>query len=467
MSHPSVTPIPSADGSAPFGTAWLPELAMGVDLAAHGYVEEELQLTGTATVWHHPDARGPSVPRTAGVPFRTRVLVRRPADPGAASGFVQVEPLHPDLDSALIWNAVHPWLLREGHAWVGVTAFAHLAAQLRDEIDPARYAGLEIPEEGQHYEIVAAAVRALVAGDLGPVRADRIVLGGMSATGSFCRIFLQEGFHERLTGDDGRPLVDGYLIGISSGGAGAAGYPPLCAGDPEPPADDPRRTVRGHGAVVFEVLSETESETHAGVTRDDSDADDDRYRLYQVAGTAHIEARDSVLTNIQQYEEAGGRRPAFTVIEQRSDARLDLYLCGALAAMRTWIDGGEPAPHGERLRVRPGTEELERDADGIALGGIRPPWVQVPTAAYAPHGTPSDECEPPPAWMPFGRPEMLARLVGTMRPFAVTEILRRYGSRAGYLRRFAAAARAQADARFLLPEDAELLIHEAPRRWRA
>jgi hypothetical protein len=62
---------------------------------------------------------------------------------------------------------------------------------------------------------------------------------------------------------------------------------------------------------------------------------------------------------------------------------------------------------------------------------------------------------------------MLARLVGTMRPFAVTEILRRYGSRAGYLRRFAAAARAQADARFLLPEDAELLIHEAPRRWRA
>jgi hypothetical protein len=68
--------------------------------------------------------------------------------------------------------------------------------------------------------------------------------------------------------------------------------------------------------------------------------------------------------------------------------------------------------------------------------------------------------------MPFGRPEMLARLVGTMRPLAVAEILRRYGSRAAFLRRFAEAARAQAVERFLLPEDAELLIHEAPRRWR-
>lgn len=466
MTHPSVEPLPRAGEGVPFGTAWLPELAMGVDLAAHGYVEEELLLSGAATVWHHPDAGSGSVPRVRDVPFRTRVLVRRPADPTAASGFVQVEPLHPDLDSALVWNAVHPWLLREHHTWVGVTAFSRLAAQLRDELDPHRYAGLDIPEDGQHYEIVAAAVRALVAGALGPVRAGRIVLGGMSATGSFCRVFLQEGFHERLTGDDGRPLVDGYLIGISSGGAGAAGYPPLSEGDPELTADDPRRTVRGHGAVVFEVLSETESETHAGVTRDDSDADDDRYRLYQVAGTAHIEARASVLTNIQQYEEAGGRRPAFSVVECRSDARLDLYLCGALAAMRAWLDDGVPAPHGERLRVVPGTEQLERDADGIAVGGIRPPWVEVPTAVYAPHGTPSDESEPPPAWMPFSRPEMLARLVGTMRTLPLAETTRRYGTRAGYLRRFAASARAQAAARFLLPEDAELLIHEAPRRWR-
>jgi hypothetical protein len=439
---------------------------MGVDLDAHGYVEEEFLLEGTASVWHHSEASAVSVPRSVDVPFRTRVLVLRPRDSARASGFVQLEPLHPDLDSALIWNAVHPWLLREGHAWVGVTAFARLAAQLRDELDPARYASLDIPEEGQHFEIVAEAVRALLAGEFGPVAARQIVMGGMSATGSFCRVFLQEGFHDRLDDGAGRRLVDGYLIGISSGGAGAAGYPRLSDDDVELAADDPRRVVTGHGAVVVELLSETESETHAAVTREDSDDPGDRYRLLQIAGTAHIEARLSVLTNLQQFEESGGRRPVFAVVEPRSDARFDLYARGALAAIRSWIVDGVPAPRGPRLLVKAGAEELERDADGIAIGGIRPPWVEVPTAVYAPHGTASGESEPPPEWMPFSRPEMLARLVGTMRRLPLADLRQRYGSRADYLHRFAAAARRQLEERLLLAEDVDELLHEAPARWR-
>lgn len=466
MSRRLVEPSPTTADSVPFGTSWLPEVAMGVDLAAHGYVEEELLLSGVASVWRHASPTAAAEIAQADAPFRTRVLVRRPADPAAASGFVQVEPLHPDLDSALVWNAIHPWLLREGHAWVGVTAFSHLAAQLRDELDPARYGSLDIPVEGQHFEIVAEAIRALVAGELGAVRAEQVVLSGMSATGSFCRVFVQEGFHDRLRDDASRALVDGYLIAISSGGAGAAGYPPLSADDPEPAADDPRRTVSGHGAVVVELLSETESETHELVTRPDSDDPGDRYRLLQVAGTAHIEARESVLTNLQQFEAAGGRRPAFEVVETRSDARLDLYLRAATAAIRAWIVDGLPAPHGDRLRVVAGAERLERDDDGVALGGIRPPWVEVPTAVYAPHGTPSDESEPPPAWMPFSRPEMLARLVGTMRRMPMAVVRERYRTRAAYLTRFAEAARRQVAERLLLADDAEELIHEAPARWR-
>lgn len=465
MSHRTVEPSPTTADSVPFGTAWLPELVMGVDLDAHDYVEDEFLLSGTASVWHHPEVGAASAPRLRDVPFCTRVLVRRPRDPGAASGFVQLEPLHPDLDSALVWNSIHPWLLREGHSWVGVTAFARLADQLRDELDPARYARLDIPEDGQHFEIVGEAVRALVAGELGPVAAEQIVMAGMSATGSFCRVFLQEGFHDRLRDEFGRALVDGYLIGISSGGAGAAGYPPLGDDDPVLPDDDPRRIVTGHGAVVVELLSETESETHGSVTREDSDAPDDRYRLLQIAGTAHIEARESVLTNLQQFEDAGGRRPAFAVVEPRSDARFDLYVRGAFAAIRSWIVDGIPAPRGARLPVRPGVEELERDAEGAAVGGIRPPWIEVPTAVYAPHGTVSDESEPPPEWMPFSAPQMLARLVGTMRRLPLRDIHERYGTRGAYLRRFAAAARRHVAERYLLAEDADELIRSATSRW--
>ncbi|PRY13054.1 alpha/beta hydrolase domain-containing protein [Kineococcus rhizosphaerae] len=466
MTYRSVAPIRDT-GSVPFGTAHLPDLAMGVDLAAHGYVEEELLLSGAAAVWHRPVPGGEAVPRAVESPFRTRVLVRRPAEAATASGFTLLEPLHPDLDSALVWNDVHPWLLREGHAWVGVTAFAHLATQLREEIDPERYADLDLPHEGQQYDVLAAAVRALAAGDLlGPVAPGPVVLAGMSATGSTCRVFLQDGFHERCSTPAGRRLVDGYLIAISSGGAGAAGYPPLSPGDAVLAADDARRTVTGHGAVVVELLSETESETHGPVLRADGDETDDRYRLVQVAGTAHVEARPSVLTNRQQFEDAGGRRPAFAVREPLSDARFDLYARAALAALRRWITDDVPAPRADRLHLRPGAEELERDEDGTALGGVRPPWVQVPLAVHLPHGTASEECEPPPPWMPFSDPEALARLVGTVRRFPLAETRRRYGTRAAWLRRFAAATGQQVAAGWLLAEDGTELLHHAPERWR-
>jgi hypothetical protein len=68
--------------------------------------------------------------------------------------------------------------------------------------------------------------------------------------------------------------------------------------------------------------------------------------------------------------------------------------------------------------------------------------------------------------MPFGQPEMLARLVGSMRPFSIGELRGRYGSRAAYLDRFAAAVRDEVRHGLLLDEDADELLRQAPGRWR-
>jgi hypothetical protein len=460
-----VTELPPTQGGLPFGTSYLPELRMGVDLEAAGYVEQEFLLSGTASVWCHSE-EDRLVAARADLPFCTRVLVRRPVT-SEPSGLVQVEPLHPDLDSALVWNAIHPWLLRGGHAWMGVTVFPGTAQQLGELIDPARYLDIAIPEEGQQYDILATAVTALLAGEFGPLTADRVILAGMSATGSFCRVVLQDGFHESWARSDGRRLIDGYLIGISSGGAGAAGYPRLSPDDPERPADDPRRTIDPRDCIAFEVLSETEAETHETVTRPDTDAGaTGTYRLYEIAATAHIEAQPSALTNLQQFERRGGRRPAFDVNEQRGDGRFDLYLRGAIDAMERQLTNGVVPPRMQRFEHRHGTEELVRDDDGNVVGGVRTPWITVPTAAYAPHSTASDESEPPPEWMPFSRPDMLARLVGSMRPFRLDDLRARYGTRAGYLDRFADAVAEQVAAGLLLAEDADELLREAPRRWR-
>lgn len=464
MSRPVSESIPIGRRSLPFGTAFLPELSMGVDLSRYGYAEEEYLFRGTATVWRH-DADGAHEAVKADLPFCTRVLVRRPAS-GRSSGLLQVEPLHPDLDSALIWNAIHPWILRGRHTWMGVTVFAPVARQLTELVDPERYREVDIPEDGMLYDVLGSAIRSAIAGDFGQIRAERVILAGMSATGSFCRVVLQDGFHGRWMRDDERHLIDGYVIGISSGGAGVAGYPPLSEQDAVLAADDPRRTIDPRDAIAFEVLSETEAETHEPVTRADSDDPHSLYRLYEIGATAHIEAHPSVLTNLQQYERSGGVRPAFEVRERRSDARFDLYLRGAFEAMHRWLANGELPPGAERFEHRHGTEELVRDASGNVLGGVRTPWLTVPTAAYAPHSTASEESERPPEWMPFGDPQMLARLVGSMRPFTIAELRERYGSRAGYLDRFALAVRDQVRSGLLLDDDADELLREAPKRWR-
>ncbi|HLH57549.1 MAG TPA: alpha/beta hydrolase domain-containing protein, partial [Streptosporangiaceae bacterium] len=62
-------------------------------------------------------------------------MIRRPADPSRRSGVVQVEPLHPSMDMDLTWRAIHPWILRNGHTWVGVTHAPAMAEVLSRTID--------------------------------------------------------------------------------------------------------------------------------------------------------------------------------------------------------------------------------------------------------------------------------------------------------------------------------------------
>ena len=81
---PQVTgPIAETASSYPFGAAdheRVPE-----DLARVGYTEQEYFVSGKANVYNWP-APGPAVVRTAGAPYTTRILVRRPATASSFSG---------------------------------------------------------------------------------------------------------------------------------------------------------------------------------------------------------------------------------------------------------------------------------------------------------------------------------------------------------------------------------------------
>ncbi len=459
-------PLPVDASSQPLGTAWLPEHGRGIDLAAHGYVEKEYLVSGVAATWTW-DAQLRAEP-SGRARFTTRMLVRRPADPARFSGGVQLEPHHPDEDRALSWAMIAPWIVRRGHAHVGVT---QEPATVPDLIawDPQRYGELSIPEPTMRWEIlgqVAAAIRAGAVTGLEAVR--RVVLSGWSMTGTFCRTFLGEGFHERCRVDSA-PAIDGYVICISSGGAGRAGYGTLRPGT-QIPLDDPRRTIGAHGVPAVELLSEGESETHRDVLRSDGDGADDLYRLYQVAGTGHVVTGvPSLTTNRLQMEQRGAAPLPREINERPSDARMDLVARAVFDAADRWIDAGTPPPRAARFDYgdhgdagprghMPESLPLVRDADGNAVGGVRTPWVEVPTAAYLPHSTPRPgRCLPAPH-APYANPALLADLIAHMEPFEMAELKRRYGNSEAYMERFERCARTLSAAGWLLEEDLPELL---------
>jgi hypothetical protein len=101
---------------------------LAYDLRSLGYVEEEYELQGDAVCFRlvsDPTEDGcwdAEPDDTAG--YRTRLLVRRPADESRFSGTVLVEWLNVSggFDAAPEWSFLHRRLVRRGDAWVGVSA---------------------------------------------------------------------------------------------------------------------------------------------------------------------------------------------------------------------------------------------------------------------------------------------------------------------------------------------------------
>ncbi len=475
MSLTHAAAIPADGDSLPLGVAQLPGSGYGVDLAGAGYREDEYLVTGIATPWHYDD-QGCAVTGESELPYTTRILVRRPADPDLFNGVLQAEPLHPEYDAASTWRALHPWIMRTGAAWVGVTQDPRIAESMRAEFDPKRYAALSIPHPSLRYEIVADVVAALRTGSVGfwDAAVGRAYLSGWSMTGSFCRVFLGEGFHERRRLPDASPVFDGYVIAISSGGAARGGYPGLGNDASRPGPADRRRVVGGHDVPVIELLSELESETHGPVLRPDSDDAHDRYRLYQVAGTSHdTTGPRRVTTNQEQYRRRGLPVPRRQIVEMRSDARMDFVARAVFALLDRWVRDGVAPPRADRFSfaepaglARGDAVPLTRDACGNVLGGIRTPWVEAAVARYDPHSTAvPDGCRPSP-WMPTIDPAAIAWMVGNMRPLPPDVLRDRYPTATEYLARYAHGCQVLVGQGFLLWEDVEPLMVAAEYRAR-
>jgi hypothetical protein len=111
---------------------------------------------------------------------------------------------------------------------------------------------------------------------------------------------------------------------------------------------------------------------------------------------------------------------------------------------------GTPPPPATRIEVAAG--QIVRDAVGNAKGGVRSPYVDLPTVRYI-AAAPLAQNENP-----------FRRLIGLEEPIAPDVLRTMYGSRESYLRRFDAEIDQMLANRWLFPEDASRLKREEAAR---
>lgn len=460
--------LPATPATPPFSCAYLAEEGLGVDLDSHGYVEEEYLVPGAANVYEYGENWELKV-RNADVSFVTRLLVRRPADAAAFSGAVLVEPLHPLQENALGWINMHPYLMRSGYAWAGLSCQPSNIDVMR-QWDPRRYETLSFVDHGLGWDAMARVAQCLKEGAPGSPLAGfavrRIYMSGGSYTGSWQRNFLADGFHDRARMADGSHVIDGYLIMISSGIFARTGYLPPNGQSGNLPVSDRRRIMQPHGVPVIEMLSEFEAETNLHGRRPDSDSPEDRFRLVEIAGASHSSGPPNTLRRIVPAQLAARGLPVPQVpppdkIDPANEFPYGYFATAALDNIQRWVEDGTPPPRADRLQVNtdpkagphgisPEALPIDRDEHGNALGGLRNPYVDTPFARYYPHTTANEY-----------QVEQASDLRGSQHCFSPEKLRQLYGTPATYAERVAAQADDLVRQRWLLAPEGELIKQQA------
>lgn len=445
--------------SGPIPGAFFLGSPQSYDLAALGYSNEEYFLEGAARSYGSEPAEAL---------YRTRVLVRRPLE-GSWNGSVVVEWFNVSggIDASPDWSFTHRHLIREGFAWVGVSAqsagiegggLGTMSFPLK-KMDAERYASLVHPGDAFSFDIFSHAGRAVRDGRLlGGLVPRRLLAIGESQSAMFLLTYVN-------AVDAGARVFDGFLL-HGRGGSGASLEGSM---GPERSLAEVAEAVSGgrgggimagteriRGDVRVPVLT-LQSETDvvglgsAGARQPDSD----RLRLWEIAGSAHA---DTYLLVASASDDGSLSPAAFAKLLAPTTELLGMkvntpinagpqqhyVLQAALAHLDRWAAGGPPPPEAPRLELHGAEGPLVLDELGLAKGGVRSPWVDVPTSVLSGFGQSGTE---------------FAFLFGTTRPFDAATLERLYpGGRSDFLARFEKATSEACAGGFLLEADAQEIL---------
>jgi hypothetical protein len=392
-------------------------------LVPFGYIEEEYFVSGNVD----------------GTPYLTSLLVRKPKDPAKFSGLVALETVHAQ-GAIPLWGSHEVWL-GGGHAWVGV---ASQLVALQDHVkksNPTRYSTLQLPdasmaspqatsnataEAAAAQDLISQAILSQVGaliksnpanGVFAGETVKYLIMGGASQTGGTTLRYIAQS-HATARMPNGKPIYDGYL--------------PMEALPSKPlPVVD---AVIVHPVTEGDLMSAIEMKRQVAF-RDDSDAPNDRYRHYQITGASHVGTRGISDPKVIFSTLANGVHPG----EHLSQFPQADVMRPITHNFVEWLMRGIVPPTAARIEMANG--DIVRDQYGNAKGGLRSPYVDVPTAHYIASASTTD-----------GNPAR--RLIGLQEPLPVETLHKLYKTRAAYLKRFDQGIDAMVVGHFLLREDA-------------
>lgn len=418
------------------------------DLKARGYVEQEYFVSGAANRYDTPDgATGTVVDRQH--KYRTRVIVRRPAEAARFNGTVIVEwnnvTSGHDLD--IDWYQIHDYLIRSGYAWIGVTA-QRIGVEALKVWNQDRYGTLDVTDGGAimndalSYDIFADVGRAARS----PNGAD--LLGGLKAQRVFATGHSQSSVRLATYVNSVHPLAPVFDAVILHGGGGKI-----------------RTDLK---IKVWKLNSETDVVIGQAAVRQ---PDTDNFRTWEVAGDSHVDtqfiasraklvARDGnpIAPGFTPGQRGGrgssGPAPQLAAgsnpCDQPTYSDVPFYhvMAAALDHLVAWVKDGKAPPTAPPIDITsagpPAT--IARDADGnSAGGGIRLATLAVPTAVNTGQNTGPGFC-----W-----------LYGSHVDFDRTKLASRYPTHSAYVEAVRAVTEKNVKAGYILRPEADATVAAA------
>jgi hypothetical protein len=440
---------------------------LGPDVSGAGYVREEFFVAGDASAFEPARKLTASgkwrVEETSTAPFKTRMVMWRPEDPADFNGTVFAEWLNvsPGFDNPPDWLNGHNYYVREGAVWVGISAQAASVngGEIRVEAgedtpppgglradDPARYGTLEHPGDVYSYDVFSQAGVALHGDADGANPLDGFDVERVIAVGESQSAFRMTTYVNAIHPIAG--VYDGFLIHSRGGQSAPFGDQELGEDNPDMPAG-----VKIRSDLDVPVLNvQMEGDLIALGSYPARQRDSRRFRLWEVAGTAHADAYlagmslgdlgdGSAERSLLDPAQAGGG--ALGCEEPINAHGQYAVIIAALDTLDRWVDSGKAPAKAPRLEVTASGDRvtIERDEHGIAVGGVRTPIVDVPIA--------TNDGE-------RNRGQTFCRLFGHTIPFDAATLAELYpAGEAEYVEQFEKSAEETVEAGFWLQEEAD------------